>query len=101
MYNSKSNSEFDPASLVNYKSYFFKDQEFDQLKLFLEHHSGQEIEITYQNVAFYFVAYCLQNKIEVNCSKINNYFDRIEEKSNTFQFVNNMTEYFAKSKLYN
>ena len=92
VYDTKANLEFDPSDLVHYKSYFFKGQEFDQLKLFLEHHSGEEIEITSKNVAFYFVVYCLQNKIPVNTAKINNYLDRIENDS--FKILKEYTEYY-------
>ena len=97
VYNSKSNLEFDPSLLTKNESYFFTGNDYKQLKLFLEHHSGQEIEITSKNVAFYFVVYCLQNKIPVNTAKISNYLDRIE--NDTFKFIKDYTEYFAKSKI--
>ena len=67
---------------------------------FLEHHSGQgNINKSNQNVAFYFVVYCLQNKITVNTAKLNNYFDRIE--NDTLKILNNFTEYFSAQKLNN
>ena len=99
VFDSKSNPEFDPVSLINHKSYFFTGNDFNTVKSFLEHHSGQEIEINHQNVAFYFVVYCLQNKILVNTAKINNYFDRIE--NDTLKILNNFTEYFSAQKLNN
>ena len=41
--------------------------------------SDQTIEITSYNIAFYYVYYCKQNKIEVNESKIDNYVERIQQ----------------------
>ena len=41
--------------------------------------SDQTIEITPFIVAYYYVCYCKQNKIEVNESKIDNYIDRMQQ----------------------
>ena len=41
--------------------------------------SDQTIEITSYNIAFHYVYYCKQNKIEVNKSKIDNYVERIQQ----------------------
>ena len=59
--------------------------------------SGQEIEINHQNVAFYFVVYCLQNKILVNTAKINNYLDRIE--NDTLKILKNLLVILLRAKI--
>ena len=41
--------------------------------------SDQTIEITPFNVAYYYVYYGKQNKINVNESKIDNYIDRMQQ----------------------
>ena len=41
--------------------------------------SDQTIEITPENIAFYYVEYCKQNKIKVNESKIDNYVERMQK----------------------
>ena len=41
--------------------------------------SDQTIEITPQNVAYYYVYYCKQTKIRVNESKIDNYIERMQQ----------------------
>ena len=68
-----------PEDYVKYESYFFKGEEYNKLKIFLEDMSDQTIEITPFNVAYYYVYYCKQNKIKVNESKIDNYIDRMQQ----------------------
>ena len=46
---------------------------------FLEEMSDQTIEITPLNIACYYVAYCKQNNIKVNESKIDNYVERMQQ----------------------
>ena len=41
--------------------------------------SDQKIEITPLNVAYYYVAYCKQNNIKVNESKVDNYVERMQQ----------------------
>ena len=76
VYDSKEN-KFNPANYVKYESYFFTGDLYNEMKLFLEQESGQTIEITPQNIAFYYVVYCLQNGINVNVSKVSQYLSRL------------------------
>ena len=46
------------------------------MKIFLEEMSDYWNN---QNVAFYYVYYCKQNKIRVNESKIDNYMERMQQ----------------------
>ena len=71
--------KWSPEDYVKYESYFFTGEEYNKLKIFLEDMSDQTIEITPFNVAYYYVYYCKQNKIEVNESKIDNYIDRMQQ----------------------
>ena len=48
------------------------------MKLFLEEMSDQTIEITPYQVAYYYVAYCKQNKVNVKECKIHNYIQRMK-----------------------
>ena len=77
IYDSSEEKTDDPALFTERASYFFTGEVYEILKLFLERQSDQEIEITTENVAFYYVVYCLQNGIKVNTSKLSNYFDRL------------------------
>ena len=41
--------------------------------------SDQTIEITHENIAYYYVEYCKQKNIKVNESKIDNYVERMQQ----------------------
>ena len=79
IYDSSKRSKWGPEQLVAYESYFFTGDEYNRLKIFLEEMSGQTIEITPLNIAYYYVAYCKQNNIRVNESKIDNYVERMQQ----------------------
>ena len=72
IYDSSKRSKWGPEQLVAYESYFFTGDEYNKLKIFLDEMSDQTIEITPLNIAYYYVAYCKQNNIKVNESKIDN-----------------------------
>ena len=76
---SSKRSIWGPEQLVAYESYFFTGDEYNRLKIFLEEMSDQTIEITPLNIAYYYVAYCKQNNIRVNESKIDNYVERMQK----------------------
>ena len=79
IYVSSKRSKWGPEQLVAYESYVFTGDEYNRLKIFLEEMSDQTIEITPLNIAYYFVAYCKQNNIKVNESKIDNYIERRQQ----------------------
>ena len=79
IYDSSKRSEWSPEDYVAYESYFFTGDEYNKLKIFLEAMSDQTIEITPQNIAYYYVFYCKQNNIKVNESKIDNYVERMQK----------------------
>ena len=79
IYDSSKRSKWGPEQLVAYESYFFTGDEYNRLKIFLEEMSDQTIEITPLNIAHYYVAYCKQNIIKVNESKIDNYVERMQK----------------------
>ena len=79
IYDSSKRSKWGPEQLVAYESYFFTGDEYNKLKIFLEAMSDQTIEITPHNIAYYYVAYCKQNNIKVNESKIDNYVERMQK----------------------
>ena len=79
IYDSSKRSEWGPEQLVAYESYFFTGDDYNKLKIFLEAMSDQTIEITPHNIAYYYVAYCKQNNIKVNESKIDNYVERMQK----------------------
>ena len=79
IYDSSKRSKWGPEQLVAYESYFFTGDEYNRLKIFSEEMSDQTIEITPLNVAYYYVAYCKQNNIKVNESKIDNYVERMQQ----------------------
>ena len=79
IYDSSKRSKWGPEQLVAYESYFFTGDEYKRLKIFLEEMSDQTIEITPLNIAYYYVAYCKQNNIKVNESKIDNYVERMQK----------------------
>ena len=79
IYDSSKRSKWGPEQLVAYESYFFTGDEYNRLKIFLEEMSDQTIEITPLNIAYYYVAYCKQNNIRVNESKIDNYVERMQK----------------------
>ena len=79
IYDSSKRSEWSPEDYVAYESYFFTGDEYNKLKIFLEATSDQTIEITPHNIAYYYVAYCKQNNIKVNESKIDNYVERMQK----------------------
>ena len=72
-------NKWSPEDYVCYESYFFTGDDYNRLKIFLEEMSDQTIEITPENIAFYYVEYCKQNKIKVNESKIDNYIERMQK----------------------
>ena len=79
IYDSSKRSKWGPEQLVAYESYIFTGDEYNKLKIFLEEMSDQTIEITPLNIAYYYVAYCKQNNIKVNESKIDNYVERMQK----------------------
>ena len=79
IYDSSKRSKWGPEQLVAYESYFFTGDEYNRLKIFLEEMSDQTIEKTPLNIAYYYVAYCKQNNIKVNESKIDNYVERMQQ----------------------
>ena len=79
IYDSSKRSKWGPEQLVAYESYFFTGDEYNRLKIFLEEMSDQTIERTPLNIAYYYVAYCKQNNIKVNESKIDNYVERMQK----------------------
>ena len=108
IYDSSKRSKWGPEQLVAYESYFFTGDEYNRLKIFLEEMSDQTIEITPHNIAYYYVAYCKQNNIKVNESKIDNYVQRMQQPliSDTIKegFKNLIYEHaknFTKNKLNN
>ena len=62
VYDSNEQIEFDPAILVKNESYFFTGEDYNTLKQFLEHHSGQEIEVSRQMLLF--ILLCIVYKIK-------------------------------------
>ena len=108
IYDSSKRSKWGPEQLVAYESYFFTGDEYNRLKIFLEEMSDQTIEITPLNIAYYYVAYCKQNNIRVNESKIDNYVERMQKPlitdSVTEDFKNLVYDHaksFTKNKLSN
>ena len=79
IYDSTKRSKSGPEDYVAYESYFFTGEEYNKLKVLLEEMSDKTIEITPYNIAYYYVAYCKQNKIKVNESKIDNYVERMQQ----------------------
>ena len=79
IYDSSKRSKWGPEQLIAYGSYFFTGDENNKLKIFLEEMSDQTIEITPLNIAYYYVAFCKQNNIKVNESKIDNYVERMQK----------------------
>ena len=69
VYDSKKRNKRSPEDNVRYESYFFTGEEYLKLKAFLEEMSDQIVEITPENVAYFFVQYCKQNNIQVNEAK--------------------------------
>ena len=108
IYDSSKRSKWGPEQLVAYESYFFTGDEYNKLKIFLEEMSDQTIEITPLNIAYYYVAYCKQNKIKVNESKIDNYVERMQKplicdsvKEDFKKLIYDHAKKFTKSKLNN
>ena len=60
-------------------NHIFAGEEYNRLKIFLEEMSDQTKDITHENVAYYHVEYCTQNKIKVNESKIDNYIECMQQ----------------------
>ena len=90
------------------KIIFFSGEEYNKLKVFLEEMSDQSIEITPYNIAFYFVYYCKQNKINVNEPKIDNYVGRMQQplisdsvKEDFRKIILDNAKSFTKNKLNN
>ena len=108
VYDSSKRSKWGPEQLVAYESYFFTGDEYNRLKIFLEEMSDQTIEITPFNIAYYYVAYCKQNNIEVNESKIDNYVERMQQplisdsvKEDFKKVIYDHAKNFTKNKLSN
>ena len=106
IYDSSKRSKWGPEQLVAYESYFFTGDEYNRLKIFLEEMSDQTIEITPLNIAYYYVAYCKQNNIKVNESKIDNYVERMQQplisdsvKEDFKNLIYNHAKNFTKNKL--
>ena len=107
-YDSSKRSKWGPEQLVAYESYFFTGDEDNRLKIFLEEMSDQTIEITPLNIAYYYVAYCKQNNIRVNESKIDNYVERMQKpliSDSVKEYFKNLlydqAKSFTKNKLSN
>ena len=108
IYDSSKRSKWGPEQLVAYESYFFTGDEYNKLKIFLEEMSDQTIEITPLNIAYYYVAYCKQNNIKVNESKIDNYVERMQKplisdsvKEDFKKLIYDHAKNFTKNKLNN
>ena len=108
IYDSSKRSKWGPEQLVAYENYFFTGDEYNRLKIFLEEMSDQTIEITPLNIAYYYVAYCKQNKIKVNESKIDNYVERMQQplisdsvKEDFKKIIYDHAKSFTKNKLSN
>ena len=108
IYDSSKRSKWGPEHLVAYESYFFTGDENNRLKIFLEEMSDQTIGITPLNVAYYYVAYCKQNNIKVNESKIDNYVERMQQplisdsvKEDFKKTIYDHAKSFTKNKLNN
>ena len=79
IYDSRKRNKWIPEDYIAYESYFFTGEEYNNLKIFLEEMSDQTTEITPNNVAFYYVYFCKQNKTKVNESKIDNYTEKMQQ----------------------
>ena len=108
IYDSSKRSKWCPEQLVACESYFFTGDEYNRLKTFLEEMSDQTIEITPLNIAYYYVAYCKQNNIKVNESKIDNYVERMQKplisdsvKEDFKNLIYDHAKSFTKNKLSN
>ena len=108
IYDSSKRSKWGPEQLIAYESYFFTGDEYNRLKIFLEEMSDQTIEITPLSVAYYYVAYCKQNNIKVNESKIDNYVERMQQplisdsvKEDFKKIIYDHAKSFTKNKLSN
>ena len=108
IYDSSKRSKWGPEQLVAYESYFFTGDEYNRLKIFLMEMSDQTIEITPLNIAYYYVAYCKQNNIRVNESKIDNYVERMQKplisdsvKGDFKNLIDDQAKSFTKNKLSN
>ena len=108
IYDSSKRSKWGLEQLVAYESYFFTGDEYNKLKIFLEEMSDQTIEITPLNIAYYYVAYCKQNNIKVNESKIDNYVERMQKplisdsvKEDFKKLIYDHAKNFTKNKLNN
>ena len=108
IYDSSKRSKWGPEQLVAYESYFFTGDEYNRLKIFLEEMSDQTIEITPLNIAYHYVAYCEQNNIRVNESKIDNYVERMQKplisdsvKEDSKNLIYDQAKSFTKNKLSN
>ena len=108
IYDSSKRSKWGPEQLVAYESYFFTGDEYNRLKIFLEEMSDQTIEITPLNIGYYYVAYCKQNNIKVNESKIDNYVERMQKplisdsvKEDFKNLIYDHAKRFTKNKLSN
>ena len=71
--------ERNPEDYVCYESYLFTGDDYYKLKIFLEEMSDQTIEITHENIAYYYLEYCEQNKTKVTESKIDNDIERMQQ----------------------
>ena len=91
-----------PSDYVNYPSYFFVGEDYNNIRLFLEEMSGQTIRITPKNIAFYYVIYCKQNNILVNEEKVSTYFseentDWVRIKTEMKQLgINSLKQYLIR-----
>ena len=108
IYDSSKRSKWGPEQLVAYENYFFTGDEYNRLKIFIEEMSDQTIEITPLNIAYYYVAYCKQNNIRVNESKIDNYVERMQKplisdsvKEYFKNLIYDQAKSFTKNKLSN
>ena len=55
IYDSSRRTNWSPEDYVAYENYFFRGEEYNKMKLFLEEMSDQTIEITQYKIAYYYV----------------------------------------------
>ena len=71
--------EWSPEDYECYESYFFTDGDYPKLKILLKERSDQTIEIINEDIAYYHVEFCKQNKIKVNETKIDTFIERMQQ----------------------
>ena len=86
VHSSKNQNKWNREDYANYEKYFSVVMIIINLKSFiLEDMSDETIEITPENVTYYYIEYCKQNEIKVNESKIDNYVESMQQPLVTSQ----------------